>query len=396
MSGRILITLLGLLLGATKVVAAQDLTITNARIIAAHGAVIERGSIVVRAGRIESVMPGPSSAPSGTIVDAKGMTAMPGFIDAHRHINTGPNEKEQMQALLEAGYTTILSGGGPADGNITLRDRIDQGLINGPRIIPSGRVALTLTPDEARAEVRKMAAMGVRFTGEIGLTSFPGPTDREMEVLRAIVDEAKKVGVMVQVHAVSAQSTMAAIEAGVPLLVHTTNKNFLTRDNARKMAASGVKVLSTVGFGSPVFGVFADDNVPRFRDGNAWPDSIPLTSRVPELFMGEEAAHAPLNARTLWDAGVILGYCTDTGYDPRAGLDHELKILNVMFSTRDLVKMMGPNTASYIQMGDALGELAPGKLADIILLDGDPLEGYWNWLKTKVVIKGGRLVVDKR
>jgi len=396
MNGRILITLLGLVLGAPDILAAQDLTITNARIIAANGSVIERGSIVVRGGSIVSVTPGGAGAPSGSVVEARGMTAMPGFIDAHRHVNTGPNEKQQMQALLEAGYTTILSGGGPADGNITLRDHIDQGLINGPRIIPSGRVGLTGTPEEARAEVRKMAAMGVRFTGEITLTSFPGPTDKEMDVLRAIVDEAKKVGVMVQVHAVSAQSTMAAVEAGVPLLVHTTNKNFLTREHARKMAASGVKVLSTVGFGSPVFGVFADDNVPRFRDGKAWPDSIPQTSRVPELFMGEEAAHAPLNARTLWDSGVMLGYCTDTGYDPRAGLDHELKILNVMFSPRDLVTMMGPNTASYIQMGDTLGELAPGKLADIILLDGDPLEGYWNWLKTKVVIKGGRVVVDKR
>ena len=396
MNGRILITLLGLVLGAPDILAAQDLTITNARIIAANGSVIERGSIVVRGGSIVSVTPGGAGAPSGSVVEARGMTAMPGFIDAHRHVNTGPNEKQQMQALLEAGYTTILSGGGPADGNITLRDHIDQGLINGPRIIPSGRVGLTGTPEEARAEVRKMAAMGVRFTGEITLTSFPGPTDKEMDVLRAIVDEAKKVGVMVQVHAVSAQSTMAAVDAGVPLLVHTTNKNFLTREHARKMAASGVKVLSTVGFGSPVFGVFADDNVPRFRDGKAWPDSIPQTSRVPELFMGEEAAHAPLNARTLWDSGVMLGYCTDTGYDPRAGLDHELKILNVMFSPRDLVTMMGPNTASYIQMGDTLGELAPGKLADIILLDGDPLEGYWNWLKTKVVIKGGRVVVDKR
>ena len=57
----------------------------------------------------------------------KGMTAMPGFIDAHRHINTGPNEKAQMQAQLEAGYTTILSGGGPAEGNITLRDHIEKG-----------------------------------------------------------------------------------------------------------------------------------------------------------------------------------------------------------------------------------------------------------------------------
>jgi imidazolonepropionase-like amidohydrolase len=182
----------------------------------------------------------------------------------------------------------------------------------------------------------------------------------------------------------------------VPLLVHTTNKNWLSKENAIKMASSGVKVLTTVGFGSPVFGVFADDNKARFRDGKPWPEAIPLTSHVDEIHMGEEAGHAPVNARTLWDVGVLLGYCTDTGYDPKAGLDHELKILNVMFSMRDLIRMMGPNTASYIQMGGQLGELGAGKLADIILVDGDPLEGYWNWLKTKVVIKGGVMVVDKR
>ena len=67
-----------------------------------------------------------------------------------------------------------------------------------------------------------------------------------------------------------------------------------------------------------------------------------------------------------------------------------------MFSMQDIIKLMGPNSAAYIQMSDQLGTLEPGKLADIVLLDGNPLDGYWNMLKTKVVLKGGVVVVDKR
>ena len=386
------VLLTGLTLAALAPATAQDLTITNVRIIGPNVTVIERGSIVVRGGTIVSVAAGAPAAPAGTTIDARGMTAMPGFIDAHRHFNTGPNEKAQMQAQLEAGYTTLLSGGGPADGNITLRDRIESGQINGPRILPSGQLRLNQhTPDSARAEIRKMAAMGVKFTGEISLTPVPGPTAQEMDVLRAVVDEGKKAGVMVQVHAVSTPAMMAAVDAGVPLLVHLPNKDFTSVEDAKKLAASGTKVLATIGFGAPVFGVFANDNKPRFRDGKDWPQSI-----VGGVRLGEEAGYMPVNARTVWDAGAILGYCTDTTYDPKAGLEHELKSFNMMFSMRDMVTIMGPNTASYIQMADRLGTLEAGKLADIVLLDGDPLEGYWNWLKARVVVKGGAVVVDKR
>ena len=379
-------------LGAALHLSAQDLVITNARIIVGSGAVINSGSIVVRSGKIVSASAGAANAAGVKTIDAKGMSVMPGFIDAHRHINTGPNEKVQMQQLLEAGYTTILSGGGPAEGNITLRDHIEKGVINGPRIIPTGSVRLNNnTPEKAREEIRKMAALGIKFTGEIALTPKPGPSAQEMETLRAIVDEAKKVGVLVQVHAVSPPAMMAAVDAGVPLLVHTPHFGWLTLDEAKRVSAAGIKQLSTIGFGVPVFGVFADDNKPRFRDGKPWPDNI-----LDGDGRGQEAGYKAVNARTSWDAGVIYGYGTDTNYDPHAGLEHELKSLNLMFSMQDIVKLMGPNTASYIQMSDQLGTLEAGKLADMVVLAGNPLEGYWNFLNAKVVVKGGVVVVDKR
>jgi imidazolonepropionase-like amidohydrolase len=393
----VLLAALGGILLAPSAVGAQDVAITNARIVVGNGTVIDRGTIVIRRGQIQAVAPGQSDVSGLRTIDAKGLTAMPGFIDAHRHINTGPEEKAQMQALLEAGYTTILSGGGPADGNLTLREHIDKGTINGPRVIPSGRVTLRNgTPDMARAEIRKMAEQGVKFTGEIALTPVPGPPPEEIEILKAAIDEGKKVGVAIQVHAVSAAAMMAAVDAGARLLVHVPNKDWVSKANAERLTASGTKILATIGFGAPIFGVFAQDNAPRFRDGRPWPASIVDGVRVDGVPLGVEGGYTMVNSRTLWDAGAVLGYCTDSTYDPLAGLEHELKTYNAMFSMADIVKLMGPNTASYIGMSDQLGTLEPGKVGDIVLIDGNPLEGYWNMLKTKVVLKGGAVVVDKR
>jgi imidazolonepropionase-like amidohydrolase len=379
-------------LASLRNLAAQDLVITNARIIVGNGDVINQGSILIRSGRIASVSAGPANVSGIQAIDARGMTAMAGFIDGHRHVNTGPDEKVQMQQLLEAGYTTILSGGGPAEGNLTLKDHIEKGIIKGPRIIPSGRVDLVNnTPEKARAEVQRLAGLGIKFIGEMALTPKPGPTAKELENLRALVDESKKAGVWIQIHAVSPQAMMAAIDAGVPKLVHTPHFGWLSFEDAKRVAAAGTKQLSTIGFGVPVFGVFADDNKPRFRDGKPWPESI-----LDGDGRGQEAGYKAVNARTSWDAGVIYGYGTDTGYDPRAGLEHELKSLNLMFSMQDIIKLMGPNTASYIEMSNDLGTLEKGKLADIVLLDGNPLAGYWYMLNAKIVIKGGVIMVDKR
>ena len=154
-------------LGSLRTLAAQDLVITNARIVVGNGDVINRGSIVIRGGKLVTVSAADANVPGVKTIDVRGMTAMPGFIDGHRHINAGTAEKDRMQELLDAGYTTVLSGGGPAEGNIQLRQDIETGVIKGPRIIPSGMVNLgNSTTEEARAGVRRLAGLGIKFIGE--------------------------------------------------------------------------------------------------------------------------------------------------------------------------------------------------------------------------------------
>jgi imidazolonepropionase-like amidohydrolase len=372
--------------------AAQELTITNARIIVRDGTVIEKGSLVIRGGKIVSVAAGAPTAKAGKVIDAKGMSAMAGFIDAHRHINAR-EPKTEMQRLLEAGFTTVLSGGGAPEPLLQLRKDIDSGLINGPRIIPSGGTFPLgrATEETGRAEIRKLAQMGVKYTGELILSPVPGPTENELLVLRAMLDEGNKVGVGVQVHATSTSAMDAAVANGVKLLVHIPNKNWITKEEAQAVAASKAKVLMAMAFGSPVFGVFADDNKPRFRDGKPWPEGI-----IDGVGGGKEAGYSMVNSRTLFDAGVPIGNGMDTTYDPPAGLAHELRSWNVVFSHLDAVRVMGPYTAEYLGMADQIGTLEAGKLADIVLLANNPMDGYWNWLNPKMVILQGKIVVDAR
>ena len=112
-------------LGSGLDVAAQDLVITNARIIDGNGGVIPQGTVVIRNGRIASVSAGATAAPGLMPIDARGMTVMPGLIDAHRHIIRGnatqwmnQEAKARMQEFLDAGITTVLSAGDSLEGII--------------------------------------------------------------------------------------------------------------------------------------------------------------------------------------------------------------------------------------------------------------------------------------
>src|SRR6267142_4115159 len=137
---------------------AQDVAITNVRIVVGTGSVIENGTIIVRGGKIASVGPGAvsSSNPQGMpVINGAGMTAVPGYIDGHKHVNNC--NADQMRSLLESGTTTVLAGGGAAEQNLALADHINKGEWIGPRVIPSGTVNLRQTPAEARAAVQALA-----------------------------------------------------------------------------------------------------------------------------------------------------------------------------------------------------------------------------------------------
>ena len=392
-----LLLFIALVPASAGVARAQDLVITNARIIVGNGQVIDRGSIVVSKGRITSVAAGTAAAPGGRTIDAKGMTAMAGFIDGHRHIINGNSDQwfarqaqMRMQEFLEAGYTTLMSGGGPVPGIVQLKERIEKGEIKGPRIVTSGRADPDSfkTEAEARAGVQQLAKAGVEI---VKARIDPPAAAPQMAMLSVVIDEAKKHNLEVMVHAVSPQAMVAAVKAGAQKLVHTPHFGWLTDADARIVRDAGVEMLSCIGFGVPVFGVHNTHNTPTFRDGKPWPDAV-----LQGQGRGREAGEKAVNARTLWDAGVTFGFGTDTNYHPHQGLAHELKALNLMFSPQDIIRLMGPNTAAFIEKSKDLGTLENGKLADIVLLDGNPLEGYWNLLNTRVVIKGGEIMVDKR
>jgi imidazolonepropionase-like amidohydrolase len=91
-----------------------------------------------------------------------------------------------------------------------------------------------------------------------------------------------------------------------------------------------------------------------------------------------------------------MAYSTDQNFTDVAVLEHELKSFSIVFSMADIHRIMGPNSARYVGMADQIGTLETGKLADIILIDGNPTLNIYEMLKTKVVLKEGKVVVDKR
>jgi len=416
--------LAGALAGATGALA-QTLVITNARIIDGTGKVIERGAVAVRDGRIVSVTCGeaPKGA-AGTRIDARGMTVMAAFIDAHRHLFQGAPDawlKDQaapyMKSFLGAGFTTVFSMGDDPK-ILELKRRLNAGEIAGPTLYSALIVPLSqgfpqpaypappspyadpgrndparppnrpvkplpAIPDEqTRATIRAARQAGYDAIKTILVTTPGGP---ETHTLNVIVDEAHKQGFRVFTHATAVDDAITAVNAHVDVLAHTPHIGHLEEETAAKdrILAEHIPMVSTLGVFIPHFD---DQNRSLYRDGGPFPMPRPL----------ESGGQGPVNARILWDGGQVYAYGTDTQWDPGVTLGDELRALNLVFSPRDIVKIMGPNSAAAIGKSQDLGTLEPGKIADIVLIDGDPLADVFALTRVMVTIKDGKVVADKR
>lgn len=395
----------------------QGLAITNARILDGSGGMIESGTVVVRDGKIVSISAGSADVAGAVVLDARGRTVMPGFIEAHRHVMAGDGAQwlseqaeARMQEFLDAGFTTVLSAGDPEEAILELRRRIADGAIKGPRLIAAARAplaraagggggrggvdpartdssrgptrpatAIAIPPEETRARIREIAMRGFDAVKTVLIVTPGGP---EKKTLSLVVEEATALGLPTITHAVTVQDTIAAVEAGATVLVHTPHIGQLTREQAKTIASAGIPMMSTLGVFVPFFD---QNNKPIFRDAMPFPWET-LSS----------AGQGPVNARLLWEAGITYGYGTDTRFLPRDTLAHELKALHLVFSPKDIIPILTRNAAITAGRGKELGTLEPGKLADIVILDGNPLADLYDLLNVTVVIKGGTIVADKR
>jgi imidazolonepropionase-like amidohydrolase len=389
----------------TTAAVAQNLVISNARIIVGTGQVIEKGTLVVKDGKIDSVGAPPAHSPSNKAIriDAKGKTLIAGYIDVHRHLVPSPAEPfltkdaaDRMRELLEAGFTSVQSGGDDNAGILKLKQMIESSQIKGPRIFASARLPVSTmdSEEQVRAAIRAAKASGADSIAEVHYPAKEPPapiTAKETRNLLAALDEANKLGIPLQIHAVSPAAMVEAAAIGGKKLIHTPHNDWVTEAQADVIREDGAEVSSCTGFGPPVFDVFNHDNKPTFRDGKAWPQGV-----VSNEGQGREGGFLPINGRTLFDHGVSYAYCTDTTFNATAALNQELKTLNLVFSPLDIIKIMGPNSAKFLNHAQDLGTLEPGKTADILVLGGNPLVGYWNFMTPEVVIKAGVVMIDKR
>jgi imidazolonepropionase-like amidohydrolase len=384
----------------------------------------ENVTIVVEDNKIKAVKKGFAEAQEGdTVIDLKTSTVMPGLMDMHVHLSSqhgGPqtylerfslNEADYAlraanyaKITLDSGFTTVRNLGDGYNETVALRNAISKGYATGPRIYtvaksiattgghadPSNGLSHLLRPDvgpkqgvvngeaEAREAVRTRYQDGadlikITATGGVLSVAKSGQNPQFMtDELEAIVETAKDYGMTVAVHAHGKEGMKRAIEAGVDSIEHGTYMDDEIRTLMKK------------------HGTYY---VPTILAGKFVADKAKIDGFFPELVRPKAAAIGPLIQNTFEQAhkaGVKIAFGTDSGVSAHGDNAQEFSLMvEAGMKPADALLSATVNSANLLGISDILGTLEEGKLADIVAVQGNPLDDISLMESVSFVMKDG-------
>lgn len=414
-----------LFLGLTAAVPAAEYVLLAGRLVDVNARqVLEKMSIVIKDNRISTVESGFRKAgPGQQVIDLKDYTVMPGLMDMHTHI-TGQHSPETYtehffmgpadyalratvyaERTLLAGFTTIRDLGEEEPGvSVALRNAINKGYVKGPRIFTATRAIATTGghadpsngwrldlmgdpgpveavingPDEARKAVRQRYKEGadlIKLTVTGGVLSLArngqNPQFTEEE-LKAIVDTAKDYDLTVAVHAHGAEGMKRAIRAGVTSVEHGT---FMDDEAMQMMKDHGTWYVPTISAGKWVAMKAEEDGY------------------FPDVVRPKAAAIGPQIQATFakaYKAGVKIAFGTDSGVAPHGQNAAEfVYMVEAGMPAIEAIQAATLNASMLLRKEEDLGAIAPGKLADIVAVRGDPIRDIALMKDVAFVMKDG-------
>jgi len=383
------------------------------------GTVLTNQTILIRNGKIDAVGAGINIPAGAKMIDLSGMTVLPGLIDCHTHITDSYADSDPLselrktaaidafasipnaKAVLLAGFTTVRDVGTyRALVDVALRDAINRGDVIGPRMYVAGAYititggagavtgfdpSLTLpwdlhygeanSPWEIRQRIRALANQGVDLikvlaTGAV-LThnSNVKSTEFTPEELSAAVDEAQHFGLRVAAHAHSAEGIKNAVRAGAASIEHGS----LADDEARDlMKRHGTYLVPTL------------EVVECIQDAHEPPDFIQHAKMI--------ASEQRDNFRKAVAAGVKVAFGTDISVCPFGDNGREFGLM-VQYGMTPMhaIQAATVNAADLIGVSSKVGSIKPGKFADIVAVQSDPLQDIRVLEKVSFVMKEGQV-----
>lgn len=384
---------------------------------------MERVSVLVVGDRVSMISPGKIAAPKGAeVINGKGKFLMPGIINSHIHLPGGRAGRgnrdlvmnvelgtEAMHGMLYAGVTAFYDSGNHDNYAFKMRDDEQAGRILGPRIFTTGRLlthpkgyqccsgGLQVTDyNSALPGLDALLAREpdmVKFTRERrgmsadseNLTLIP------LDAMTRLVERIHNAGIRVTVHVSDEELARESVMAGVDAFAHPVYLVEATSDLVRTVAVKRIPVSTTMGRVDTDMSVF---DQPIFVQTMTEEDRA--ENKVNPMYAGSAAGSwrgslmtaVIKNVRKLYDAGAILAMGTDRSMG--VYVHREMELLSMAgIPNVDVIKMSTLNAAIYIGKEKNIGSIERGKLADLLLLDADPIADIHNTVKINSVFKGG-------